>query len=324
MSDIVGATGGLSWELGAVALAVAVLVAALVAAVRALASPPREGPVDPAISGPAGPTIRLGAGAATKAGALLSRVVGPLIEFVRPSGSNELSQLHIRLIQGGLRSEHAIEAFLASKVAFAIVATLSFLQLNSRRPSSFGLPMVGALALLACAAGFFVPNLWLSSLTNRRQATLRRALPNAMDLLVTCVEAGLGLDQALLRVATELKPVAPLLAAELNTTFLEAQAGLSRRESFRRLAERTGVDDLRQLAAVLTQTEIFGTSIARALRVHADGMRVIRMQHAERRAAVVSVKMTFPLVLCILPTVIGVVLGPALVSLAEHLMPPGS
>jgi tight adherence protein C len=145
-----------------------------------------------------------------------------------------------------------------------------------------------------------------------------------MDLLVTCVEAGQGLDQALLRVATELKAVAPLLASELNTTFFEAQAGLSRRESFRRLAERTGVDDLRQLAAVLTQTEIFGTSIARALRVHAEGMRTVRMHHAERQAGMVSVKMTFPLVLCILPTVVGVVLGPAIVKMAEHFMHMGS
>jgi len=324
MSSIAGATGGFSWELGLVALGVAVLVAALAAAVRALASPPREGPVNPAISAPDAATIRLGAGEATKAGALLSRLAGPLIALVRPSGSSELSQLHIRLIQGGLRSEHAIEAFLASKVAFAIAATLSFLELNGRRPSSFGLPMVSAFALLACAAVFFVPNLWLSSLTDRRKTTLRRELPNAMDLLVTCVEAGQGLDQALSRVATELKPAAPLLASELNTTFFEAQAGLSRRESFRRLAERTGVDDLRQLAAVLTQTEIFGTSIARALRVHGDGMRMVRMQQAERRAGMVSVKMTFPLVLCILPTVIGVVLGPAIVSIAEHFLQMGS
>jgi tight adherence protein C len=323
MSSIAGAMGGFSWELGVVALGVAVLVAALAAAVRALA-PRREGPVDPAISTPVAATIRLGAGESTKATALLTRLAGPLIELVRPSSSNELSQLHIRLIQGGVRSEHALEAFLASKVAFAVAATLSFLELNAHRPSSFGLPMVGALALLACAAGFFVPNLWLSSLTDRRKATLRRELPNAMDLLVTCVEAGQGLDQALSRVATELKPVAPLLASELNTTFFETQAGLSRRESFRRLAERTGVDDLRQLAAVLTQTEIFGTSIARALRIHAEGMRIIRMQHAERRAAMVSVKMTIPLVLCILPTVVGVVLGPAIVTMAEHFLHMGS
>jgi tight adherence protein C len=322
MSSIAEATGGFSWELGVVALGVAVLVAAIVGAVRALASPPREGAAHPASSAPDAATIRLGAGEA-KAGALLSRLAGPLIELVRPSSSNELSQLHIRLIQGGLRSEHAIEAFLVSKVGFAVAATLAALELNGRRLSSFGLPMVGALALVACAAGFFVPNLWLSSLTDRRKAALRRELPNAMDLLVTCVEAGLGLDQALSRVATELSPVAPLLASELNTTFFEAQAGLSRRESFRRLAERTGVDDLRQLAAVLTQTEIFGTSIARALRIHAEGMRIIRMQHAERKAGMVSVKMTFPLVLCILPTVVGVVLGPAVVSIAEKFMQMG-
>jgi tight adherence protein C len=234
--------------------------------------------------------------------------------------ANELSQLRRNLIQAGLRSKHAMEAFLASKIVLAAAATLSFLEINRRQPNGLGFPVVGGVALVVCAAAFFVPNLWLGSVTKRRKTSLQRDLPNAMDLLVTCVEAGLGLDQALSRTAAELKLVAPLLAAELNTTFLEAQAGFSRRESFRRLSERTGVDDLRQLAAVLSQTEIFGTSIARALRGHSDGMRIIRMQNAERKAAMVGAKMTFPLVLCILPCVIGVVLGPAIVSIAEHLM----
>jgi tight adherence protein C len=183
--------------------------------------------------------------------------------------------------------------------------------------------VVGGAALVVCAAAFFLPNLWLASLRKRRKANLRRGLPDAMDLLVTCVEAGLGLDAALARVAAELKLVAPLLAAELNMTFLETKAGISRREAFKRLSERTGVDDLRQLAAVLAQTEIFGTSIARALRVHGDGMRIIRMQHAERKAAMVGVKMTFPLVLCILPVLVAVVLGPAIVTIAESLVEKG-
>ena len=140
-----------------------------------------------------------------------------------------------------------------------------------------------------------------------------------MDLLVTCVEAGLGLDAALARVADEIRLASPLLAQELNLTFLEIQAGIARRDAFRRLSERTGVEDLRQLSAVLTQTEMFGTSIAKALRVHADGMRIKRMQRAEERAASVGVKMTLPLILCILPSLIAVVLGPAMVSMIEQL-----
>jgi tight adherence protein C len=320
MSSLAETMRGIPWELGAVGLGVAVLVAAVAAAVQSWASPAR---LDGVASPPDAAPIRLSGPETTKAGAWLSRLAGPLVALVKPSGSDELSQLRRNLIQGGLRSKHAMEAFLASKIVLAAGATLSFLEFNRRQADGLAFSVAAGVALVVCAGGFFVPNLWLASVTKRRKAQLRRDLPNAMDLLVTCVEAGLGLDQALSRVAAELKLVAPLLAGELNTTFLEAQAGFSRRESFRRLSERTGVDDLRQLAAVLAQTEIFGTSLARALRSHSDGMRIIRMQHAERKAAMVGVKMTFPLVLCILPCVIGVVLGPAIVSIAEHFINAG-
>jgi tight adherence protein C len=134
---------------------------------------------------------------------------------------------------------------------------------------------------------------------------------------VTCVEAGLGLDAAMSRVGQEMVLSAPTLAEELNMTFLEVQAGIPRADSFRRLAERTGVEDLRSLSAMLIQTEIFGTSVARALRIHSDGMRVKRMQQAEEKAAMVSVKMTIPLVLCILPSLIAVVMGPAIVMITQ-------
>jgi tight adherence protein C len=319
MSSLTATMSRIPWELGAVALGVAVLVAALVAAIRSWRPDAAESEMIP----PDSASIRLTGPEANKAGAWLSRLVAPLVALVRPSGSDELSQLRRNLIQGGVRSNHAMEIFLASKIVLAATATLTFLEVNRRQPDGLPFAVAAAVALLVCAGAFFVPNLWLSSVTKRRKARIRRDLPNAMDLLVTCVEAGLGLDQALSRVAAELKLVAPLLAGELSTTFLETQAGFSRRESFRRLSERTGVDDLRQLVAVLAQTEIFGTSIARALRSHSDGMRITRMQQAERKAAMVGVKMTFPLVLCILPCVIGVVLGPAIVSIAEHLLNAG-
>jgi tight adherence protein C len=324
MNNITSLLSGIPWELGAVGVGVAVIVAAVAAAIQSRVSPDvaaLEGPVRrPA---PDAATIRRSGADGSGFSAWLTRVTAPLVALVKPPQGDELSQLRRTLIQAGLRSKHAMETFLASKVILAGTATLTFLEINRRQPDGLALTEAGGVALVICAAGFFVPNLWLASVGNRRKLQLRRDLPNAMDLLVTCVEAGLGLDQALSRVATELTPVAPILAGELNTTFLETQAGFSRRESFRRLAERTGVDDLRQLTAVLAQTEIFGTSIARALRGHADGMRIIRMQHAERKAAMVSVKMTFPLVLCILPCVIGVVLGPAIVSIAEHFMSAG-
>jgi tight adherence protein C len=326
MSSVATAMTGFPWELGAIALGVAGVLAAMAAAIQSWVSPPRDvvvARIEDVASRPDSAAIRLGGPAGAKVSDWLSRLAGPVVALLRPTRSEELSQLRSHLMQAGLRSKHAMEAFLASKLILAAAATLSFLNINGRLPGGLRFPVVGGAALVVCAAAFFLPNLWLASLSKRRKSRVGRGLPDAMDLLVTCVEAGLGLDAALARVATELKLVAPLLAAELNMTFLETKAGISRREAFKRLSERTGVDDLRQLAAVLAQTEIFGTSIARALRVHADGMRIMRMQHAERKAAMVGVKMTFPLVLCVLPVLIAVVLGPAIVSIAEHLMEKG-
>jgi tight adherence protein C len=255
-----------------------------------------------------------------KTGTAWARLLRPFVALARPTRADELSRLRGRLVQAGLRSPHAMELFLGAKLVLAAAATLTFLELNGRLARGLRFPMEEALALLVCAAAFFLPNLWLAGRIQDRQGTIERTLPDAMDLLVTCVEAGLGLDAALARVADELALAAPLLAGELVTTFLEIQAGLTRRDAFRRLAERTGVEDLRQLSAVLTQTEVFGTSIARALRVHADGMRIRRMQRAEQKAAMVGVKMTFPLVLCILPSLIAIVLGPAVVSIVTNLI----
>ena len=158
---------------------------------------------------------------------------------------------------------------------------------------------------------FFLPNLWLRGQIQERQRLIEDALPDAMDLLVTCVEAGLALDAAMSRVAQELELVAPVLAQELKQTLLEIQAGVRRSDAFHRLSNRTGVEDLRTLSAMIIQTEMFGTSVSRALRVHAEGMRTKRMQRAEEKAAMVSVKMTVPLILCILPSLMAVVIGPA-------------
>lgn len=315
---------GMSGELGALALGVTVVFAAAAAAIYSWVSAPRDGVVariDRVAGRQDTGAVRVGGGhQGTNAAAVLSRLAAPLVALAKPTRSDELSELRKQLLQGGLRSKHAMEAFLASKLVLATGATVAFLEINSHLVGGLRFPVVGAAALVVCASAFFAPNAWLSSVTSGRQGHLRRGLPDAMDLLVTCVEAGLGLDQALSRVATELEMASPLLAAELNLTFLETQAGMSRRDAFRRLAERTGVDDLRQLAAVLTQTEIFGTSIAAALRVHSDGMRTNRMQRAEKKAAMAAVKMTIPLVLCILPALIGVVIGPAIVSIATKLV----
>jgi tight adherence protein C len=243
------------------------------------------------------------------------KIIRPLSKLARPSDSVELSQARLKMVRAGYKGDRALEIFLGTKILLAPVLPVLFLQLNSHREQPLAFPVDIVIAVWLCGLAFWIPNLILNSKVKERQQALERALPDAMDLLVTCVEAGLGLDAAMSRVSEEMALASPVLAHELNQAFLEVQAGIPRADSFRRLAERTGVEDLRALSAMLIQTDVFGTSVARALRVHSDSMRVKRMQRAEEKAAMVSVKMTIPLVLCILPSLIAVVMGPAVVMI---------
>jgi len=247
----------------------------------------------------------------------LAQLLRPFTALARPSKSDELSRARLNMVRAGLRGENSFEIFMGLKLFLAPVLTIGFLELNANLANPMQFPVDVVLAIWVCGFIFFVPNFWLNGKIKERQQALERALPDAMDLLVTCVEAGLGLDAAISRVAQELALSSPLLGEELNHTFLEVQAGVTRADSFRRLAERTGVEDLRSLSAMLIQTDIFGTSVARALRIHSDGMRIKRMQQAEEKAAMVSVKMTIPLVLFILPSLIAVVMGPAIVMITQ-------
>lgn len=225
----------------------------------------------------------------------------------------EQSRLRTLLVQAGLRSEGAMSKFLMAKLGLAILLPTMFLAIDAMgdRPSKQGLP----LSVILCAVGYFAPGFWLSSRVTQRQATISQMLPEALDLLVTCVEAGLGLDAALKRVADDMARSAPELSDELTVTFLEANAGVRRSVAFQRLHERTGVDDLKSLAATLAQAERFGTSVGASLRMQSGVIRTRRMHAAEERAAMVSVKMTIPLVLCILPSLLAVILGPAAVNI---------
>jgi len=248
---------------------------------------------------------------------LLARLLRPLSWLARPGKSDELARLRANLIRAGFRGEHAMEIFLGIKLGATPVVTGLFLFLNSLMNPPLEFPLDAGIALIIAAVTFFLPNLWLRSRTKERQKSLERALPDTMDLLVTCVEAGLGLDAAIARVSEEIGLAAPVLAQELNQASLEIQAGVTRADAFRRLAERTGVEDLKALSAMLIQTDMFGTSIAKALRVHSESMRIRRAQRAEEKAAMVSVKMTIPLILCILPSLVAVVMGPAIAMIVK-------
>jgi tight adherence protein C len=249
---------------------------------------------------------------------ILARLLRPFSWLARPARSDELARLRNSLIRAGYRGDHAMEIFLGVKLSATPVMTMLFLFVNSRLADPIKFPTDAGIALILAAMTFFLPNLWLRGRIGERQTAIERALPDAMDLLVTCVEAGLGLDAAISRVADEMVLAAPLLAAELHHTYLEIQAGVPRADGFRRLAERTGVEDLRALSAMLIQTDMFGTSIARALRVHSESMRIRRAQRAEEKASMVSVKMTIPLIMCILPSLIAIVMGPAIAMIVKN------
>jgi len=175
--------------------------------------------------------------------------------------------------------------------------------------------------LMAVIVGYLLPELWLGWRVRSRQHRLRKGLPDALDLLVICIEAGLGLDQALLRVSQELHITHRELSEELQLVNLEMRLGKTRIDALRELARRTGLDDIKALVAMLIQTERFGTSIAQSLRVHADDLRVRRRQRAEEMGAKTSVKMVPPLVFFIFPALMVVILGPAVITLLRQLMP---
>jgi tight adherence protein C len=245
---------------------------------------------------------------------LMARGLTPLAKLATPQGG-ELSEISRKLAHAGYRSPYAVQLFLGAKVLLALAFLAAALWINAVRLQPIPFMPVWGVAL--ATAGLFLPNVWLAARARERKRTINEGLPDALDLLVTCVEAGLGLDAALQRVAGEIALARPILAEELALTFLEVKAGAKRSEAFRSLANRTGVQDLKTLAATLIQTDLFGTSVAKALRIQAEGMRIRRMQDAEERAAVLSVKMSFPLVLCFLPALIAVILGPVWINITE-------
>ena len=318
------ALAGLHWELGVAAGAGMLFVVALAAALRSLLGRGRDEIVDRIER-----TMAAGSTGAVRAvidreseghstSQALARFFRPFAWLARPGQAEELAKLRAALIRGGYRGEHAMEIFLGLKLTVAPVCTVAFLLINSQFVHPISFPMDLALAMIIAALTFFLPNLYLRSQAQKRGLLIERALPDAMDLLVTCVEAGLGLDATIVRVADEMVIAAPLLANELKHTALEIQAGVARADAFRRLAERTGVEDLRALSAMLIQTDMFGTSIAKALRVHGESMRVRRSQRAEEKAAMVSVKMTIPLIMCILPSLLAIVMGPAVAMIVRN------
>lgn len=225
-----------------------------------------------------------------------------------PSGPNQVSRTQLMMIRAGYRSADAMLAMRGVKILLpiALLAGVFLTGFYKYNPTF----IIGTAGVL----GFLLPDMWLQSRVRARQHRLRMGLPDGLDLLVICVEVGLGLDQALLRVAQEMQVAHPELSEELQLVNLEMRVGKSRIEALRSLARRTGLDDIKALVGMLVQTERFGTSVAQSLRVHSDDLRTRRRQRAEEMSAKTTVKMVPALVLFIFPALLVVVLGPAVLT----------
>jgi tight adherence protein C len=231
-----------------------------------------------------------------------------------PQNTKEMGKLQLRLVQTGYRGSEALLVFLGIRLTFALACFLFFMTPILGRPDIF-------VALPAALLGYVIPGIVLAKMAKRRQHRIRMSLADALDLLVVSVEAGLGLDQAMSRVGQELEFAYPDLSGELRLVSLELLAGTGRSDALRNLANRTGVDDLSSLVAMLVQTDKFGTSVANSLRVFSDTLRTKRRQRAEEAAAKTGVKMVFPLVVCIFPAIWIVTIGPAAIRFIRVLGP---
>ncbi|MGC8642861.1 MAG: type II secretion system F family protein [Isosphaeraceae bacterium] len=250
--------------------------------------------------------------------AQMARAANKLGQSLRPSDEAELSKARLTLLNAGFRNENAVAIFYGAKlilmllglaIAFPIMALKYGLTVNAFTYSA-----------LAGGLGFYLPGLIVDSRKKKRSEAIFLGLPDALDLMVVCVEAGLGLDAAMRRVTSELSSSCAVLCEEFAIANFQLQYGRSRKDVLRDLGLRTGVEDMRSLAAVIIQAERFGSSIGSALRVQSDAMRLRRRQFAEERAAKTAVKIMIPLILFIFPGVFVVLVGPAGIQIAKTLI----
>jgi tight adherence protein C len=253
--------------------------------------------------------------------AKITEAANKLGKSLRPNDEVELGKLRLELLNAGFRGEQAVAIFQGLK----FLTMLTFLAVITPLViSKYGMTQTGiTYVVLAAGFGYYLPGMIVGNIKKRRAESIFLGMPDAIDLMVVCVEAGLGLDVAMRRVTTELATNSPALCEEFAIANFQVQMGRTRRDVLRDLGVRTGVEDLRSLAAVIIQAEKFGSSIGSALRVQSDSMRVKRRQLAEERAAKTAVKIMIPMVLFIFPGVFVVLVGPAGLQIANTIMKNG-
>lgn len=250
-----------------------------------------------------------------------TQLIKSLGAIMQPSSETDIRSIRHSLITAGYRRAHAPLLYLGSKLFMAIALLLGTTLIPAKALGFPGFSTLLIYYVLAAFVGYYLPDYWLRWTIGARKERILRALPDALDLLVVCVEAGLGLDQAINRVGEEVKFAHRDLSDEFALLALELRTGVTRTEALRNLSHRIDLEEFKNLVALLIQTDRFGTSIGQALRVHSDSMKVARRMKAEELAAKLPVKLLFPLLFFIFPNLFIVVLGPAAIRVIRTLLP---
>lgn len=249
------------------------------------------------------------------------RVAQPVAKLSTPVEDEAVSRLRARFMHAGFRQPSAPVLFLAAKTLLVVLLPVGYLL--AERAGLIRLPGTTSIAAMLCCAavGYYLPNVVLALLTRRRQREIFEAFPDAIDLMIVCVEAGLGLDMAINKAAEEMKLRSPELAEELDLVALELRVGATRERALRNFGARTGLDEASTFATMLIQADRFGTSLAESLRVHADALRTRRQLRAEEQAAKIPLKLLFPLIFFIFPSLLLVLMGPAMIQIYRVMLP---
>jgi tight adherence protein C len=253
--------------------------------------------------------------------AMINNIFGKLIRYSMPDDDWENSVIRMRFMSAGFYREIEAIMFFSLKTVLTLILPIVYIlvALFGHFFSSFLTTI--SVAFLLSGLGYYLPDLWLMRKIKERKQQIFESLPNALDLMRVCIGAGLGLDSAIERVGKELQIESKALAQEFHILNLELRTGATREKALKNLAERTGLEDIHALVSMLIQTEHFGTSIADALRVHSESLREKRSMMAQEVAATIPVKMTIPLILCIFPALMMVLLGPAIITIGKTLTP---
>jgi tight adherence protein C len=254
-------------------------------------------------------------------------ILRPLLNFFKmfgslssPKAADDGHTKRIKFLRAGIRGENAPPIFYGLKYVLVIILPTIFLicQLTVFKILSY--PMTVTIFVMVALFAYYLPDIWLRQKTDKRKERLLKALPDALDLLVICVEAGMGLDEGVNRVAQEIRLTSPDLSDEFKLLNLELRAGKERPDALRNLALRTDIEEMKNLVTLLIQADKFGTSVATTLRVYSDTFRTQRMQKAEELAAKIPVKLVFPLVLFIFPSLFVAILGPAVIRIFRNII----